>query len=572
VFELPENLSELSDEELGDLLEQAIARFQEIRQGDLTAESLAEMETLASAIEQIRSEDNSRQESAEAAEALAAELEARVQAATAQDEGGEGGEGETPDEDNEVAEDTGEAEGGETPEPQPDTPEQANQPEQAEEAQEAVAAGATNRPAPARTPRPREGGPLMRRIRERAPEVEVPTGRVAILAAADIPGVPMGTRYDGMLQVAEAMHAAARTLPPSRGNGREVPVAIFESPFGNVPVIEPDDVGSAQRAITAATSPDHLTAAGGWCAPSETIYNLFGVECVGNLLDLPTVGIRRGGLRFPISPSFGDAADSTWAWTEADDISALDGDPTKPCIRIPCPEFDEERLGCDGICVTHGNLANNAYPEMTERFIALVMANHARYMNAKAITRMVNDSTVHPAFTAGLGAVAPVLEAAEIAAFSYREQWGMCYNDTLEMVVPAWLSAAFRADMSKRANVPVWDVNEAMVTAWFTDRNLRVQYVRDWQALPNNATCWPTSVDMLLYAAGTWVRGTGMTLNLGVVRDSVLNATNDYTALWTEECWLMFRQGHESRVLTVDIDPNGVAAALDTPAACVQGS
>src|SRR3546814_10859410 len=33
-----------------------------------------------------------------------------------------------------------------------------------------------------------------------------------------------------------------------------------------------------------------------------------------------------------------------WLWTEADDIAAATGSPTKPCVRVPCPTFSEERL------------------------------------------------------------------------------------------------------------------------------------------------------------------------------------------------------------------------------------
>ena len=70
-------------------------------------------------------------------------------------------------------------------------------------------------------------------------------------------------------------------------------------------------------------------------------------------------------------------------------------------------------------------------------------------------------------------------------------------------------------------------------------------------------TAWPTSVTIMMYAAGTFILGNGLSLDLGVVRDSVLNATNDHTAAWTEECHLIARVGHESRQYTINFAVNG---------------
>ena len=54
------------------------------------------------------------------------------------------------------------------------------------------------------------------------------------------------------------------------------------------------------------------------------------------------------------------------------------------------------------------------------------------------------------------------------------------------------------------------------------------------------------------------MRGDGGTIDLGVVRDSVLNATNDYTAAWTEQLYLVAQLGPDARKVTVNYDVNGV--------------
>ena len=61
----------------------------------------------------------------------------------------------------------------------------------------------------------------------------------------------------------------------------------------------------------------------------------------------------------------------------------------------------------------------------------------------------------------------------------------------------------------------------------------------------------------LLYSAGTWVRGSNDIITLDTLYDSTLLANNDYTALFTEEGWLVAKRGVDSRLVTVNITANG---------------
>ena len=299
--------------------------------------------------------------------------------------------------------------------------------------------------------------------------------------------------------------------------------------------------------------------------------------------------MTRGGIRFPVSPSLADAIEgggfapfsedfsvtsNPWLWTEADDIAAATGSPTKPCIRVPCPDFDEETLEAYGICLTAGNLANDAYPEATANMIRLLMAAHDHAMNAHLIALMVARSTSAITISGGAAtdAAAPrIFNAASLAATDYRERYGMALEDVLEIVLPAWVREVIRADLAWKAGVDLMEVTNGQVDRYFTARNVRPQWVDDWQVRGTNQfgnatarTAWPTTVDFLLYAAGTFLHGNGMSLDLGVVRDSVLNETNDHTAAWSEEAHLIAKVGHESRRYTVPFNVNGSTSALLT--------
>lgn len=541
IFELPEDLTAVSPEELTELLGRAQEAFDQLNE-EIQAEDgapdptlLEPLRQLHAAVRALREEQATRAAASEEVRTEAANLAAELAETPPADGEGDGG-----------------GDGAETPPAEPETPPAETPP--AEAPPEAIAAGG----APAKVPAvPRKISLNAIRARQKPAEIPDEDPRVVMLASADIPGVPMGRRMN-KLDLAKACHSRARTLPASNGNGQYVAIASIENPYGDLPSIG-DDPEQAAEIIRSISRPAALLAAGGWCAPSTPIYDFFGIECVGNLLDVPTVNITRGGITWPVSPSLADVLGCLWTWTEADDIAAVGGTPTKPCCRIPCPTFDEARLTCYGVCVTHGNLTDAAFPELTRRWLDLVLAAHERRQNALLIGEIVAGA-LPAVFAAQEGAAAAVLGAIEVQVQSYRSKFGMCCDDILEAVAPCWLSSVIRADLAKRMGCDQLSVSDAQIAQWFDERSVRLQYVADWQPFdPTAATAldWPDTVQILLYPAGTWIKGVGPTIDLGVVRDSTLNETNDYTALWTESCWLTAMQGFETRLLTIPLCPNG---------------
>lgn len=426
---------------------------------------------------------------------------------------------------------------------------------------------------------------------QHAPAPKVPEKRLAVTASVDIPGVAHGSNLTGIDALTEVVSRKAKSMPVTRGNPNNQLVASVRNEFEHT-LDERSSPAQVKELFDYLTSPEKqqaLVAGGGWCAPSEIRYDFFNIACSSGLIDLPTVGVTRGGIQFPVSPSLADTVNSIafggfavtfngdsvpWLWTEDDDIAAATGSPTKPCVRVPCPTFDEERLELYGICLTAGNLADSAYPEATQNMIQLLMAAHEHAINARLLSLMVAASSAVTSITGGAAtdAAAPrIYNAVGLAATDYRERYGMCLDDVLEVVLPAWVREVIRADLAWKAGVELQAVTNSEIDSYFTARNVRVQWVDDWQVRGasqfGNATAmtaWPTTVDFLIYAAGTFVHGNGMSLDLGVVRDSVLNETNDHTALWSEEAHLIAKVGHESRQYRVGFNVNGSTSALLT--------
>jgi len=428
---------------------------------------------------------------------------------------------------------------------------------------------------------------------QHAPAPQVPAQRLAVTASVDIPGVARGEGLTSLTALAEVTSRKAKSMPITSGQPSEQLVASIRNDFSHS-VDNRSSRGDIKELIAFLTSPEKqaaLVAGGGWCAPSEQRYDFFNIACESGMIDLPTFGVTRGGISFPVSPSLADALaggtafagfaageigndTNPWLWTEADDIAAATGSPTKPCMRVPCADMDEERLEAYGYCLTAGNLTDDAWPEATQNTLQLLMAAHAHVVNARLIALMLARSTSATSITGGAvtDAAAPrIYNAVGLAATDYRARYGMCIEDVLEVVFPYWVRDVIQADLAWKAGVELGDIPLSEVNRYFTARNIAVQWVNDWQVRgasqfgnATKMTAWPTTVDFLIYAAGTFIHGNGMTLDLGVIRDSVLNETNDHTAAWSEEAHLVAKVGHESRRYTVGFNVNGSTSALLT--------
>ena len=538
---VPADFQDTTDEALAELESALIAEFDAMV--DAGSTDVAAMTDIAEAIERVRSEAGVRIESAEkAAEEIAAladmirpipeEIVAEVEAETVEVEA----EAEVIEEDTEA--------------PAEETVAETDLVEAEQEERELVTASADNT----------RKAPSARSVASHAPEVAPePQGpTITITAAADIPGFSAGGSLN-RLDVAKAMHAKARTLPDHSGRLSVASVDLgLEHKLGV-------DVAHNLDVLEQVTAPSALTASG-WCAPSNNLYTLFGLEGNDGLVDLPTVQVTRGGLNVPGFISIGDAEDAggLWTWTE----DSKDEEETKECVEIPCPEFTDYRLVAEGICVTAGNLTDRAFPELTQRYVGLVLSAHLHRVSAAIINDIDGSAAAVTMNAVDSSAAGSILHAIDVQVEDYRSQYRMSVGSTLEAIFPLWTKALVRADLAFRQGVALTNVTDADVDAHFAARKVRAQFVHDYQPMYTGAAAqaFAQTLDFLLYPAGGYVRGDGGVIDLGVVRDSVLNATNDYTAAWTEQLYVVAQLGPDARAVTVNFGVDGVTGC------CTNGS
>ena len=293
---------------------------------------------------------------------------------------------------------------------------------------------------------------------------------------------------------------------------------------------------------------ESLTAAGGWCAPSEQLYTFCDVPDATDLISLPEIAINRGGIRWPVEPDLSEIFSNFEFFFTEPELEAVDADghPTaiKHCVEVPCPdEFVEMRLNAVGYCVEAGILQRQGWPESIEWFLRSLTQEHLRAMSRRTILDMIAGSETKVITTDQVNATSSVLNAIALMATNLRLNRGLGRSATIEGVAPNWLMEVLRADLALMGGNGSgwWAVSDAQINSWLNARNISLQFVGDWQTRgpgePGNLDTlkWPSTVNILLYPAGTWFRSLSNIIEVGVLYPKEQLQINRYTEFFTED-------------------------------------
>ena len=551
------------DTDSDELLKAAVAEFKDLQDnGEASEARAAALESLADVVDGIKADQARTAESRAALEERTAALSKRVL--------GDESEGED-DPDAPPAEVQGDADAA-TDAPAGDVP---NEEENTEEEQAALAAsaGAVKR---------RQTKVNLATLPRRAPARNTdPTPGLSITASGNIPGFEMGQKLDGVRSLAAAASARLEGFPKTRiPNGfirsgiaqirTEYPKELVASAQGeDMQVLE---YAADQKRLSSSKGKGSLLAAGGWCSPSETLYELAGELEDGNagLVNLPDIQTPRGGVRTTEGPDF--AALYTATGFQQTETQAIAGQE-KPFYRVPCTDFVDTRAEIIGLGIISGILNDDAYPELTERVVRGALAAHNHRYNAATIKKMVAQANVTVTANVGASAATSLLNTVELQIIDYRYRYRANESLLLEVLAPIWLKGVIRSDLALRTGAELVQVTDQQIESFFAARGAKIQFVYDWQdAFANNtpnagfgnstaATEWPTTADLLIYAAGTYVRGRGEIITLDGIYDSTNIKTNDFVRLFTEEKLLVLRRQYQARKLTVALATNGLTGA-----------
>lgn len=395
-------------------------------------------------------------------------------------------------------------------------------------------------------------------------------------------GKNVGEEFSGIAEITDALIANVRSFGAQGGTGRQS-IAQFKRNRGAEFTVDTDDQAESLRVINHArderrlhggslakawqhsidTGASSLTAAAGWCAPSQNDYDLCRQWSAGvGLLDLPTVTVTRGGINY--------TADFDFAAIYANAVAAGGGsnflteaqviaDTAKTCSVIPCPTFTNRRLDVLALCIRVSLLQAAGYPEVVSLWQDGLLAANEQEMNriiladiiAKAGAATVLaavDPDATDSFTSAL--LSGVEQAREDLIYRLMMPW----SSTVEIVLPHWILPNIRADLSRRSGDTgnLLSVSDSYIASLFSARGVRVQFVRGWQdglitggalnpafpggdaAAPFN-TSIPSTVSFLAYPAGSVAVARQDVVTLTNVYDAASLSTNQFTSLFAEE-------------------------------------
>ncbi len=240
--------------------------------------------------------------------------------------------------------------------------------------------------------------------------------------------------------------------------------------------------------------------------------------------------------------------------------TTVPGPPDSSRRTASAAVFEEKRLDVMGLIVVAGLLEQRGYPELIARTLSGALIAHDHRVSGQILADVVSGSDAVTMGTGTVGTIAPLLTSIELQVEHMRYTNRLARSVSLEAVFPYWVRGAVRSDLALRQGVELLAVTDAQIDGWFSSRGVSAQYVYNWQDITGDGdrfTEWPSTVDFLLYPAGTWVKGGSEIITLDTLFDSTLLGTNDFTALFTEESYLVAKLCHDSRVVSATVSPTG---------------
>jgi hypothetical protein len=343
-----------------------------------------------------------------------------------------------------------------------------------------------------------------------------------------------------------------------------------------------------------------LTASGGICLPLAADFSVpTWLTADRPLRDgLPQFQATRGGVQYMTPPDVGvpdlqgtasGAGLATRVWSEATDLAP--SGQVKPVWTVSCGTPETVYVNAVPTRIQFGNMQARFSSEMLAANTDVAIGTAAREAELELLTLM-HQSANQVTPEKFLGATRDLLASADLLAQQYRYSHRIGDNTSLTAVFPSWARGVIRADLSRElahdnsGGVNVLAITDAQIDDWFAVRGINVIWTLDGlkagtygtggSALPNQyfalATAgaepqWPNQasdgsfvIGWLLYAEGSFQFLDGGRLDLGVVRDSVLDSTNDFEVFVETFESVAFR-GVEAYEVQSTVAPTGASAA-----------
>lgn len=576
IKELYDRLKSLTAEEMDTLRAAVLEEFDRVHGEETTAENVTILNELAQIGTGIQGENAAREQAqaeAETAKAAAADAISGLRPSET-DDGGEAAEEEAPAEVPVAAAPVEDAE--ETDEEKKAKEAVTAEEPAAEEVAEQVAVTASGVAAV------RAG----RRTAVASPEAaEEPPKAKRVLLASSFAG-----EYDHLDNRDAINHALADQLGRMMRDGPPRGVALVASQQWEYPEDRRlgKDAELNGQIMEATSGVNALLASGGICLPVNVDY---GIETWATqerpLRDgLTSYSADRGGLRFVQPPSLGPLGAATGIWTQATDANP--GASTKPVFSVACGTEELVYVAAVSTRVGFGNMQSRFQPELVAANTDLAMAAAARKAEINLLELIQAACLKEVTNAKVLGATRDLITAMTQAAAHFRYTNRIPRALMLTGVFPDWVKDVIKIDIAREgAHQQTNDWNSLMITEdqvvaliknaginpIFTVDALPTQGANPEQALVTLAKgampVFPTKCVWDMFPEGSMQFLDGGRLDLGVVRDSTLDATNDYeTFVETFEGIANRGFANAATQFVTELCANGKSGATETVSTC----
>lgn len=438
----------------------------------------------------------------------------------------------------------------------------------------------------------------------------IPSGPARFEAPSASPaakGAVVATNGLGILKVREGTEMGrddyaknvielARRLGPVKhvrgGTEDRFSVAKIEFPFPDeMTLSERDQIGNLEkiRAVSSAFlgQPSELEvfmAAGGICAPPTPFYEVPGFAVTDRPVrnGLPSYNAARGGISVP-SVNIVDRTDDGVTIIEESDDAQGGTFSTKACRTVDCATWTDTFVGIISHCLEVGNLNARTWPEGVALENDNLMAGWAAAADTRLLNRIkalsVKSDTDHI-----YNGVHDLIYGIMRVKASIRSVLRAGREAQFTALIPEWVPELLVSDLAAQSQADDRYVGIAAVDGYLTRLGVTPVYYKDSPttgvsqifsaqadggggAMPTDD--FPLVAQIGLYLNGTFLHLDGGSLELGLVRDSTLNETNDYQ-LFGESFENVARIGpaQAARWLNAEICPSGQFPALATALAC----
>ena len=591
--ELPQDLSMLNDEYLNKFSLEVKAEADELSAGDSleAPETVEALELLATQYSALKAEKNRRSD----AVAELADKKKRIADAFAEDETVED-EPEVVDEtaaNEPVVEDKEEDMSSKTPEDQAladleDSIDPGDETPEVELGDLTDGASAPKKSAAQKIDAMNSNAPATRGKEQLATTPAIKINESTLVAAPGVKGFGAGESMD-FDQLADAATQVINGSSNIRTDGDGIVLAhqtIANDADLRLTKNENENFGIIQEVIEgtleAHAGSNGMVASGAPCLPTKVDYSFFRLAKVQRPVEqnLPRVSTPEGQIRFisPVDWAYLSQGITVKTCVDEGAVPYVD----KSVVKVDCPNTRECCVSSVSRILEFNNLTFRAFRQFTREAIyqlgvAFAAAKEVMYLDdIEAGSTLVNPNALQ------YGATRDIFSTLATAAYGYRKRHHMNMDAPLTVMVHDSIKYIKAIDMFNDGRLSFGRDPEGTMRAYFSKLGVNLVYTYH---LSSNATAvngtglygpqaagadlnaLPTQICAYMFSPGTFIRMDAGQLDLGLVRDSVLNRQNDlhlFAEQWTKVC----KVGYESVKIPLAVCPNGAGAGDIEPYTC----